>query len=219
MRKPAVLALVLSILALSGCLRKETVHTLYLSLDGSVRWVVAESGVYSDQADAGERIAEEQAYIGPALIGAHTAAVALTTLRPAGVVETMVVRDERPFHVITQARFSRIDVLAGRLLHELGVRGRAELTTTGSVSTLVITFDFSREIEEKESPVSRLLQEGSDLRIMLSEGRFLDSPAFDITDGVQASMSDAWTAQAQEAFEARRSIQLRLTWYAGEDKP
>jgi hypothetical protein len=219
MRKPAVLALVLSTLALSGCLRKETVHTLYLSLDGSVRWVVAESAVYSDQADAGQRIAEEQAYIGPALIGAHTAAVALNTLRPAGVVETMVIRDERPFHVITQARFSRADVLAGRLLHELGVRGRAELTSTGGASTLLVTFDFRREMEEKESAVSRLLQEGSDLRIMLTEGRFLDSPAFDITDRVQASMSDAWIEQAQDAFEARRSIQLRLTWSAGEDKP
>ena len=47
--------------ATTGCLRKDTTHTLYLSPDGSVRWVVDEANVYSDEDDPGKRFQEEHA--------------------------------------------------------------------------------------------------------------------------------------------------------------
>lgn len=213
MRQAIVAALIVSTLAVSGCLRKEAVHTCYLSPDGSVRWVASESNVYSDEEDPGRRFDEEQAYIGPALIGGHTVALGLNSLRPTTVVETAVIRDERPFHVITQARFTRIDALIDGLLRELGVRGRTELVSEAGTSTLLVTFDFSREPEEKSGSVLRMVEESTDLRIVLTSGRFVDSPGFVIADRVQARISDAWTDQAQTALEERRSIRMRLTWH------
>ena len=96
-------SILLLLLAPAGCLQKETTQNLYLSADGSVRWTVEETNVYSDEADAGARFTEEQLYIGPALIGAHRAALALQALGPDAPIRTTVVRDERPFHVLTSS--------------------------------------------------------------------------------------------------------------------
>ena len=212
LKKTALVALTVSSLALTGCLQKEATHTLYLSPDGSVRWTAVESQVYSDEEDAGKRFAEEQAYIGPALIGGHTIAEGLRAMGPLGLVETTVVRDQRPFHVITQARFERIDLLIGRILRDVGVRGRADLSSQEGRSRLSVTLDFSKDLEEKDTPVGRMLQETTDFRIVLTGARFLDSPDFDLNDRVQARIADAWVKQAHEAIEARRQVQLRLTW-------
>jgi hypothetical protein len=212
---PTILAVVLT----AGCLQKEAVHTLYLSPDGTVRWTVAESGVYSDEDDGGSRLAEEQAYIGPALIGDHPAAQALRALGPSSLVDTIVVRDERPFHVITQARFSSVDTLLVRVLKELGVKGTATISEAADAITLVVTLDFGRSVEQKTGPVVRTLEDLDDFRITLTSGRFGDSPGFDINDRVQARISSAWLEQAADAFEARRAIELRLTWHPAASTP
>ena len=217
MKRTVVTLLLAGALMAGGCLRKESVHTLYLSPDGSVRWSASESQVHSDAEDPGERFAEEQSFIGPASIGGHTTALALKALGPTSLVDTVVTRDERPFHVMTQARFDRIDTLFARLLRELGVRGRAEMVSEAGMSTLLVTVDFSREPEQKSGPVVRMLEEGTELRIVLTAGRFAQSPGFDIADRVQARISDGWVEQAQRALEERRTVQLRLTWWTGTD--
>ena len=80
LKRLAIVALVVSSLVTAGCLQKETLHTLYLAPDGSVEWVVAEGNVHSDEAEAGKRLMEEQAYIGPALLGTHGVARGLAAL-------------------------------------------------------------------------------------------------------------------------------------------
>ena len=212
MQRTVVTLLLAGALMAGGCLRKEAVHTLYLSPDGSLRWSASESQVHSDAEDPGERWVEEQSFIGPASIGGHTTALALKALGPTSLVDVNVVRDERPFHVITQARFDRIDTLFARLLRELGVHGRAELVSEAGTSTLLVTFDFSREPEQKTGPVLRMLEESSDVRIVLTEGRFAESSSFDVVDRVHAKLSDSWKKEAEQALEERRRVQLRLTW-------
>jgi hypothetical protein len=213
MKRTFVTLLLAGSLMTGGCLRKEAIHTLYLSPDGSIRWSASESHVYSDAEDPGERFAEEQGFIGPALTGGHTTALALKALGPTSLVDSTVVRDERPFHVITQARFDRIDTLFARLLRELGVHGRAEMVSEAGTSTLLMTLDFSREPEQKAGPVVRMLEESRDVRIVLTTGRIAESSSFDIADRVQARISDAWREEAQKALAERRAVQLRLTWY------
>ena len=115
-------AILLAVLAPAGCLQKETAHTLYLSPDGSLRWTVEESNIYSDETDAGARFAEEQAYIGSALIGGHHAAGGLQAIGPLGPVNTTVIRDERPFHVVTDAPFLRVDRALERSYRDLRSR-------------------------------------------------------------------------------------------------
>src|SRR3954463_7533014 len=92
-----------------GWLQKETSHTVYLSPDASVEWVASEANVRSDEAEIGKRLAEEQEYIGTALLGAHDVARGLMGLDPLQAVRTTVLRDERPFHVVTVAKFRAVD--------------------------------------------------------------------------------------------------------------
>src|SRR5512145_7953 len=133
-------AVILAATVTAGCLQKETTHTLYLTPDGAVSWVAVEANVYSDEADPGKRAAEEHAYIGPALLGAHRVARGLHALEPASLVRTTVVRDERPFHVISEAKFSRIDAMLERLLVESGLPARVTLSQEDDRTTLRIRF-------------------------------------------------------------------------------
>ena len=219
LKRTGLLALLLSSLAVVGCLKKEATHTLYLSPDGTVNWMAVEDNVHSDEEDAGKRFAEEQAYIGPAVIGGHSAAEAMKALGALGPITTTVVRDERPFHVITQARLPRIDAVASRLLDELGVKGRASFTTSDGSCSLIVVLDFSKDVKENEGAVARLLQEADHLALVLSNGRFADSTAFDITDGVKATVSQQWLKRAEQAIDARSSIEMRLTWHASDRRP
>lgn len=219
MKRTGLLVLLLGGVAMAGCLKKESTHTLYLSPSGTVDWVVVEANVHSDEEDAGKRFAEEQAYLGPALTGRHPAVDAMRALGALGPIGTTVVRDERPFHVITQARLPRIDAVVDRLLHELGIKGRASYTTSDGVSTLVVWFDFSQDIDDKGSPVARLFEESSHVMLVLSDGRFDESAAFDVADGVKATISEPWLQRAMRAIDARSSIELRLTWRALEHRP
>ena len=201
----------------SGCLRKETTHTLYLSPDGSVRWTVEESGVYSDEADAGARFAEEQAYIGPALIGAHRIALGLQTIGPDSVIRTTVVRDERPFHVITEARYLRIDRTFERLFKESGVKASVTLERDGDLCRLRMRFDFSREIEERDSPAAALLEDLENFRFVLTEGRFVAGGGFDVPDRTKAVISREWIARMEDALKAKQPLDLVLAWTLAEN--
>ena len=67
--------------------------------------MTSEVNVHSDETDLGKRMAEEQQYIGPALVGTHGVARGLAALGPQSAVRTTVLREERPFHVVTEPVF------------------------------------------------------------------------------------------------------------------
>jgi hypothetical protein len=196
----------------AACLQKDANHTLYLSPDGSVSWSVDESGIYSDDADAGKRFAEEQAYIGPALIGSHAAAEALKALEPQSLVRTQVLRDQRPFHVVTDASFARIDHTVDRLFKEIGLKGSAALSIEGERRSLRIRFDFREEPPERENAVVAMLRDADNVKFVLTEGRFVAGGGFDVPDRTHAVVSSEWIEAAQKAMEAHRAIELVLTW-------
>jgi hypothetical protein len=212
---PVVLAAALA----TGCLQKDVTHTLYLSPDGSVRWTVDEAGVYSDEEDAGKRIAEEQGFIGPALIGEHTTAQGFRALGPDGLVRTTVVRDERPFHVITETQFFRADRAFERLLKGAGINGSANLVSDGNRGSLRILFDFTPEPEpgqQQGGPVVRMLEDLDELRFVLTDGKFIAGGGFDVPDRMRAVISREWIEAAAKAEEDKRAIELVLTWQLWE---
>jgi hypothetical protein len=208
------MTILLAVLAPAACLQKETTHTLYLSPDGSLRWTVDESNVHSDEADAGARYAEEQAYIGPALIGSHRAAAGLQAIGPAGAVTTTVIRDERPFHVITDARFLCADRVFARLFDQSGVRGSAALEEADDRHRLRIRLDFSREIGEQNGPAAALLEDFENFRFVLTEGHFVAGGGFDVADRTRAVISREWMEAMEDALAAKGQIELVLTWEA-----
>jgi hypothetical protein len=213
MARTARLTLLLVIgLASAGCLQKDTTHTLYLSPDGSVRWIVDESGVHSDESDAGQRLAEEQAYIGPALTGAHRVALGLQAIAPDSLVRTTIIRDERPFHVVTDARFFRVDRMFERLFKESGVKAAVALAEDDGRHHLRMRFDFSREVEDRNSPAAALLEDFENYRFVLTEGRFVAGGGFDVPNRTRAVLSREWIEAISRAVSDKREIELVLTW-------
>lgn len=196
----------------AGCLQRETTHTLYLDPDGSVSWVTSEANTYSDESEIGKRMVEEQGYIGTALLGTHATARALAALDPQGSVRTTVVREERPFHVLTQARYAGVDRVLDRVFSEAGIRTSASIVRGPDSNTLRVLLDFSRPVEEHDTPVSHLTDDIEHLRIVLTDGRFGAVTGFDVTDGTSATLSAQWLEQAQKAYDAQSAIKFALTW-------
>lgn len=211
MVKRVGLFLVLGSILLTGCLQKETTHTIYLGPDGAAAWVVSEVNVLSDEKEAGKRIEEEQRYIGAAILGDHGAARALAALGAHGPVRTTVLRDDRPFHVVTDARFSAIDRVLERLFREMGIRSAASLVHDGDQTVLRVRLDF-RPLEEKHTPVSELAEAIETFRFVMTEGHFGAVSGFDVSDGVSARLSREWMDRAEKAYEAKGTTEFALSW-------
>ena len=196
----------------AGCLQKETSHTLYLAPDGSVEWIASEANVHSDEAEVGKRLIEEQGYIGTALLGTHGIGRGLAALDPQAPVRTTVVRDERPFLVLTSARFASIDRVLTQLFAEMGIRTSASILRGVDENTLRVRLNFSRPLDEHETAVSELADNIEHLRIVLTEGRFGAVTGFDVTDGMSATLSNEWLDRAEKAYEAKGAIEFALSW-------
>ena len=195
-----------------GCLRKDTTHTLYLSPDGALRWITEEVGVRSDEADPGARLAEEQAYIGSALIGAHPVALALRAVAADGPVRTTVIREERPFHVVTDAQFFRADRVFERLFKESGIAAVVTLDDADDRRRLRIRMDFTGGVQQRESAATVLLEDLEQMRFVMTEGRFVAGGGFDVPERTEALISREWMARLDEAARSRGKIELVLTW-------
>lgn len=196
----------------AGCLQKDTTHTLYLAPDGSASWHISEANVHSDANEIEKRVAEEQQFIGTVLLGTHGAARGLAALHPRDSVRTTVLRDERPFHVVTEARFSAVDRTIERLFMEMGIRTSASLLHDGGKTTLRVILDFSYSQDDQQTDVSELLDDIERLRFVLTDGRFDGVSGFDITDEIVATLSTDWLERVERAHEAKTPISFALSW-------
>ena len=178
---------VLVVLATTGCLRKEVTHTVYVSPAG-LTWSVIERDVRSDHAEPPAKMAEEQDYILGARAGRHPVALALRSLG-ATRVDTTILRSDRPFTVVTDARFMDPGELARALLRQAHVRGDATIERDGCERTLRVWIDVDADQgEHADETASALLDGLSTYRIVLTEGRFLRADGFRIEeDGVVAT--------------------------------
>lgn len=201
--------LALAALSTTACLEKETTHTLYLSPGGAVAWTVMERDVRSAEADRAARDAEEQQYLAAVLAGEHDMAAALAALEPLRV-QTRVLRRERPFTVLTEARFARIEDLGNAILGAFRVPGSVWLETGPEVTTLRIHLDVRAMNTEEgnDTPVAALFDdELASYRIVLTDGAFVSAEGF-------ALGSRGTTAQPMPASDdlPKEIIDLSLSW-------
>ena len=212
LKKWIIGALVAASSLTAGCLQKETTHILYLAPDESVEWVATEANVHSDETDIGKRLIEEQGYIGAALLGTQGVARGLAALDPQAPVRTTVVREERPFLVLTSARFASIDRVLTKLFAQMGIRTSASILRVADENTLRVRLDFSRPLDGEETAVSELGDNIEHLRIVLTEGRFGAVSGFDVADGTSATLSAEWLDRADKAAEAKSTIEFAFSW-------
>jgi len=204
--------LVVAALTFGGCLQKEAVHTLHLSQDGAVAWTVDESDVFSDDSDPTKRLLEEQAYISSAISGTHGAAQAFRAMAAEGLIRTDVLREERPYHVRTEAKFSSLDSALGRLFKEAGLKASVTMKKEDGRTSVRMKLDFSKEPNDRANPVLKMIEDIDDLQFVLTEGTFIAGGGFDVPDRRKARVSRSWMAAAGKATEERREIELVLTW-------
>ena len=194
------------LLASAGCLQKQVTHTLYLSPAGEVAWSALEADVRSDERAADKRAAEENQYVASVAAGQHPIAAALVALGGQSAT-TRWLRRERPYSVLSEARFANVRQLAEAILGDAGLPGEAKLATAGCRTTLTIRVKVDdAATSEGETATSALLEELDRYRIVMTEGRLVYADGFLLdADGVVATPD-----KGKEAPDG--VLTLVLTW-------
>ena len=162
-----------------GCLQKEVGQTIYLSPSGAV-WTVIERDVRSDETEPASRIREEQDYALAARAGQHGVARAFRSLGAQSVTTTWL-RRERPYSVMTEARFGDVRQLAMALLRGAKIQGEVTLVREGCRTKFGVRVNLESAPEpDGDSPLDELLAELEHYRVVLSEGRFISADGFEI---------------------------------------
>ena len=211
--KTAILTVFLAVLCSPACLQQQTGHTLYLSPDGAVTWTAIERDIRSDARDPVERAREEQEFLNRLSAGQHPMLTALQSLDPSNS-RARFLRRERPYTVLTEARFDRVDRLIQRLLDELRVPGTVTLTRMANQTTLSIEFEVREGEPESsdESPIMPLMIADEPHRFALTTGRFVAASGFTIEGGDgAAALDEEWMT---ERCKPGNTVTLSLTWSA-----
>jgi hypothetical protein len=176
------------VLTLTGCLRSEVTHTIYVSPSGVV-WSAMEKDVRSDEADPGKGLAEEHDYVLAARTEQQPIAASLRGLGARPVTTTWL-RRERPYTVVTEGRFADLRQLAWAMIRNAGLQGDASLVREGCRTTLTIRVDLaSGSSAGDDSAVDALLAGADAYRLVLTEGRFVAADGFVIQeDGAVARL-------------------------------
>jgi hypothetical protein len=188
-----VCGMVMVAAACSGCLRKEVGQTIYLGPSGAV-WTVIERDIRSDEKDPAARIGEEQDYVLAARAGQHGVARAFRSLG-AGSVTTTWLRRERPYSVMTEARFADVRQLALAILREGKMQGDVTLVRDGCRTRFGLRIDLETALESNDgTALDALVADLSAYRIVLTEGRFISADGFEILDEGSIAVPDQKTA-------------------------
>jgi hypothetical protein len=184
---PAVLAA----FGFAGCIVADTRHTLYLAPGGGVSWSVLEQDVRSLEGDRNARDVEEGHFLGTIARDQHPVAEGLRYLGPERA-SVRLLRAERPFVVLTEARFGRLDRVVEQFFMDLGVPVQATMHASAIGGTLSVSVDLSvldGDGAAQETPVDALLEDLDRYRLVLTEGRFTAADGFEVSeDGCEAKL-------------------------------
>jgi hypothetical protein len=211
MRVISVVCGVVVAAACSGCLVKEVRHTVYLGPSVAV-WSVIEKDVRSDEKVAADRIREEHDYVLAARAGQHGVAQAFRGMGAESVTTTWLRRD-RPYSVMTEARFADVRQLTMAILREAQAQGDVTLVRDGCRTRFGVRLNLEQSGGSKEdSPLDALMDDLETYRFVLTEGRFISADGFEILDGGSIAVPD------KKKTPADGILTLALTW-ADEDCP
>lgn len=197
----------------AACLTQENRHAFYLEPDGSATWTVTEEEVRSDADESAEREREEREYLDAAQRGDQRVARALRGLG-ASWVETRVVREERPFTVVTEARFASAARMLEEFLVQLGLEAEATLDVGLCRTRLVFRFSEKAGESDEGAEVEALLEPAEGYRFVLTEGRFVESRGFRLErDETVAVMLDP----DEQEYEGETAV-YELTWELSSER-
>jgi hypothetical protein len=182
-------------LASSACLASRTSHVLYLSPSGAVTWTVHDQDVHSDEADRSKRAQEEADFLRAIHNRTHGPLLALEALGGRNAASELT-RAKRPWDAVTTAEFDRIDTLFAALLRELGIRGRASLSSDADRTTLRVQWTEDDQPVSEDTPLLELVESLDAYRVVLTDGRFIAAEGFVISEDGRTAMLAGQTSSA-----------------------
>jgi hypothetical protein len=183
------LAVLAVTVVLSGCLRQEVTHTIYVG-PSSVVWSAIERDVRSDHNVAADRLREERDYVLAVDTGMHPIANALQALGGRRVTTTWL-RRERPYSVMTEGTFADARELVLAILREAHAQGDVALVTERCETRLGIRVDPESAPESNgDRALDGLVTDLAGYRFVLTEGRFKAADGFLIEDEGAVAVPD-----------------------------
>ncbi len=201
----------------SGCLIRDTTQTVYLEPNGTVTWSVLEKDVRSDAPRAEDRAREETAFIAAAAAERHPIATAFARLYPSDL-HTMILRSGRPFTVLTEARFTRLDTLMADFAAAMGLSSTSVLEGRDDVRTWAWTVreEANGDARDDAKEIAALVDSFEACRFVLSTGRFLSATGFDLSSDHR--VATLHVPDNPHGTGAADTLQLSLTWTSVESE-
>jgi len=206
----AVVAALVSMLT-GGCLVYDRTDTFYLEPDGSVIWSVIEKDVRSDAEAPADRAREEAEYFAAVMAQHHELARGLRQLTPIDL-RTRVLRTTLPYTVVTEGKFSGLDVLGQRLIARLGLAGSSvlEVTPEGTQWTFTVRESVASHDGGDDDDMAGLARGLDRMQFVLTRGRFAAAQGFELSaDGRVARFVEDAAAEARIAEGADFVLSLR----------
>ena len=165
-----------------------------------------EKDVRSDEKAAADRIREEHDYVLAARAGQHGVARAFRSLGAESVTTTWL-RRERPYSVMTEARFADVRQLAMAILRDAKAQGDVTLVRDGCRTRFGVRVNLEPAADAKDdSPLDALLTDLETYRFVLTEGRFISADGFEILDEGSIAVPD------KKKTAADGILTLALAW-------
>jgi len=206
----ATYGVILTVLAglSTGCLRKDVTHSIYIAPSGVV-WSVIEKDVRSDATATADRLGEEHDYALAVTAGRHPVARAFRALGARTIATTWLRRD-RPYTVMTEARFADLRDIALGLLRAANAPGEATIAAEGCDTVFHVSVNVDAVPEGSDDDALTALVEDLDkYRLVLTEGRFTAADGFVITDDGMTAVPDEHKALEDGV------LTLSLRWRSG----
>ena len=172
----------------SGCLRKEVAETIYISPSGVV-WSVVEREVRSDEKAPKDRTLEERDYVLGADTETHGVAQAFRQLGALSITTTWL-RRERPYAVMTEARFTDLRQMAMAILRDVDAKGDATLVRDGCQTTFTLRAHPDGSPESSSPAIDELVTDLAGYRFVLTEGRFVWADGLTVLDEGTVAVPD-----------------------------
>jgi hypothetical protein len=190
-----------------GCLQKDETETIYLGGAG-VTWTAIEANVRSDETPPARRVEEERGFFAAADAGAHPTAQAFWRLGAQSVTTTWLRRD-RPYAVMTDARFADLRLLAESILREAGLHGTVTLTRNACQTTFGVRLDMDADTATPaDSDVGGLATALESYKFVLTDGHFVSADGFNIGDDRTIAVPDT------KKIPVDGVLTLSLAWVA-----
>ena len=216
----------------AGCeqedIRKDITHRFYLESDGAVTWMILEGDIRSVAKDPEERLQGERALLAARRSGEHDLVRAFEKL-DATFVESRILREERPYLAVTEARFASVEDLIQSFMDRLGLAIYPELHWEDDHLCLMIMCDLDalEESEEVDQPeavedddievfLELIPERAEEYRVVLTDGEFVGARGFRIEEGgtvaVLLEQSEEDIEAIEEVDENGRPVVYSLSW-------